>query len=323
MTKSFTNLSQADHIVVSISGGKDSQVLMIQAQEMKKNFPEITFHYVHAIIDIDWDETLQVVQDQCDFFGVELNTVQAVDSKGNLKGILDHLVAPKMNRKKTAQAKTIEAHMNQNGKKMNDVAIQYFTNLLHETRDEAITENMVPNKANRWCTSLFKTGPIDKFVRKLKGNVAVLIGERGEESREREEMMINGEHWRSITKLNLKDGSRKVVHCSPLLDMKETEVWEIIEASGSPIHPVYSWGVSRASCAICVFSKHKEMKIAAERAPHIVAAWIEAESKISTSFIYAAATKKKPAHQVSISDILEKEGFDVSTLPKAKKLIAA
>mgnify|MGYP003629510929 CR=1 FL=1 len=274
-TTAFTKWNQADHVIVSISGGKDSTVLMLEAEIMKAQMPNAKFHYVHAVIDIDWDETMEVVQAQCDHFGVELITVQAVDKKGNKKGFIDQLLSPRVNRK-----------------------------------TKEVGEYLVPNMANRWCTSILKTGPIDKFARTLKGNVLVMIGERAQESRQRAAL----ESWRPDDKNTLKDGSRNVVKFSPILDMPETEVWNLINANAIPTHPCYSWGVSRASCAICIFSSNKEIALAAEKAPGIVKKYILAEESLSTTFKYKPATKTRPEMKISLSDILESEGVDLEKL---------
>lgn len=282
--KSFNNIQDADHIIVSISGGKDSTVLMIQAQELQKKMPNTTFHYVHAVIDIDWSVTKSVVEAQCAHFGVEPIFVQAVNKDKKKIGFLDILTRKRIDRK-TGEEK----------------------------------EYMVPDMGNRWCTSSLKTGPIDKYARALRGNVLIMIGERWEEGETADgKKNASGrselEFWRPDHKLDLKNGERKVVKCSPILPMREPEVWAAIEASGAPVHPCYSWGVKRASCAICIFSSDKEIRIAAEKDPEIVKAYIEAEGKISTSFRYKKATKTKPEQRISIADILEKEGFDVESL---------
>lgn len=267
----FDNPNEANHIIVSISGGKDSVLLMIIADEMKTEMPNATFHYVHAVIDIDWNETKGVVQAQCDHFGVKPIFVQAVDKHGKEKGFLDQLTAPRIDRK-TGKTK----------------------------------EYMVPNMANRWCTSILKTGPIDKYVRSLSGNILVMIGERAEESVTRAKL----DAWRPDTK-NSKKG-RLVVKYSPILNVLSDEVWRLNNAHGVPVHPCYSWGVKRASCAICIFSSDKDIAIAAKKAPNIVRKYIQAENKISTSFRYKPATKTRPEMKISIESILKKQGVSFS-----------
>ena len=65
--KDFLKADQADHVIVSISGGKDSSVLMQYAVD---NFPKEKLVCVHAKIDIDWKETIPVVEAQCKHFGL-------------------------------------------------------------------------------------------------------------------------------------------------------------------------------------------------------------------------------------------------------------
>lgn len=262
----FKRPSQADHIIVSTSGGKDSSVLLQYAVE---NFPKHKIRAVHSIIDIDWDETLPMVKKQCKFFGVPLDLVQAVDKTGKKKGFIDQLTSKRIDRK-TGKEK----------------------------------EYSFPDMANRWCTSILKTGPIDKYARKLKGNVLVLIGERREESSNRAKL----EAWRPDPKNSLKNGQRNIVKFSPILDYTAKEVWDIIGRKNIPVHPCYTLGVSRASCAVCIFSNKKEIAIAAQHAPHIVKRLVKAENSITHTFRYRPATKKRAEERITITDILKEQG---------------
>lgn len=263
--KQFIN-QKWDNVVVSISGGKDSSVLM---QYWKENLTHIkNVYFLHAVIDIDWDETKQVVIDQAKHFGVESNLhfVQAVDMNGKTIGIVDILERTKTKR---------------NGD---------------------VVENMFPSMACRWCTTAVKTGPMDKFCRALEGKTLVLIGERHEESTERSKL----EAIRFDEK-NSKSG-REIYKFSPILPCSEKEVWTIISENKIPVHPCYSLGVSRASCAVCIFSSDKEIAVAGNHAPHIVARLVRAERKLSTSFRYSPPTKKNPEGvRTSIEQILKKE----------------
>jgi 3'-phosphoadenosine 5'-phosphosulfate sulfotransferase (PAPS reductase)/FAD synthetase len=263
--KSMIQNFQADQVIVSVSGGKDSAALMQYAIE---NFPKDKLVCVHAKIDIDWNETLGVVQAQVKHYGLPLVIVEAVDKAGNPKGFLSQLTSPRVDRK-TGETK----------------------------------EYQFPSMGQRWCTSMLKVGPIDKYARSLKGNVLVLIGERREESSQRAKL----EAWRPDVE-NSKTG-RVVVKCSPILDLTEAQVWAIIEKNNIPTHPCYSWGVSRASCAICIFSSDKEILLAAKHAPEIVAKYIAAESKIKHAFRYKPATKTRPEQKLTVADILKKRAI--------------
>jgi len=257
-----------DHVVVSVSGGKDSGALLAWAVE---NFPKEKLIAVHAIIDIDWHETMDIVKAHADHFGVELVCVQAVDKNGEKKGFIDQLLSPRVNRK-----------------------------------TGVVGEYQFPGPAQRWCTSILKTGPIDKYCRALKGNILVLIGERREESSNRAKLSA----VRPDSK-NSKAG-RSIVKYSPILDLLEKDVWKLTAELSIPKHPCYDLGISRASCAICIFSSKKEIAIAAIHAPDIVQKYMDAEAKIQHSFRYKKATKKTPEQKLSIKDILAEQGISLA-----------
>lgn len=258
-----------DKVIVSISGGKDSGILLAWAVA---NFPKDKLVAVHAVIDIDWAETMDVVKDQCEHFGVELVTVQAIDKHGNTKGFLDQLTSKRVNRK-TGE----------------------------------VGQYKFPDSGNRWCTSILKTGPIDKYARSLRGNILVLIGERREESSNRAKLLP----VRPDSKNSIK--GRTVVKHSPILDMTEKQVWRITKAEKIPVHPCYGLGVKRASCAICIFSSKEEIAVAAKHAPGIVKKYIDAENQITHTFRYKAATKKRAAISQTVAEILAEQGINLSS----------
>jgi 3'-phosphoadenosine 5'-phosphosulfate sulfotransferase (PAPS reductase)/FAD synthetase len=249
-----------DHIVVNVSGGKDSAVLMAWAIE---NFPKEKIVCVHAVIDIDWSVTLPVLREQCKHMDLPLVEVQAIHADGRKKGFLSQLTSPRVNRK-TGE----------------------------------VGQYKFPDQGNRWCTSMLKVAPIDKHIRKLKGNILCVLGERREESSQRAKL----EEYRPDEKMSVN--GRRIVKFSPILDMRVNQVWDVIEYYEIPKHPCYSWGVSRASCAICIFSSNEEIKIAYDKDPKIVEAYMEAESKIEHTFKYRAATKRRGEVKERISDIL-------------------
>lgn len=252
-----------DKVIVSVSGGKDSSVLMAWAL---RHFPIEKLICVHAKIDIDWKETIPVTQAQCEYLGLPLVVVQANHADGSPKGFLSKLVSPRVK------------------------------------RDGTVIENKFPDMSCRWCTSELKIAPIDKYINTLKGNILVLVGERAEESAQRAGM--------ETYRVSLENSKRKVVKYSPIHSLLETEVWECINEMSLPVHPCYSWGVSRASCAICIFSSDAEIKIAYEKAPEIVLAYMEAESKIQHCFRYKPATKKRDEQKITIKEILIAQGVE-------------
>ncbi len=245
-----------DHIVVNISGGKDSTALINWALW---NFPKEKIQLVHAHIDIDWTITDAIVKSHAAHFDLPLTIVQAVKADGKDSGFIRQLTSPRVNRK-------------------TGVVGQYA----------------FPDMANRWCTSMLKTGPISNHIRTLKGRILSLLGERREESRQRAKLEAIRPN------VNLSKAGREVYNVSPILDMVESEIWDSVKKCGAEIHPCYSWGVSRASCAICIFSSDKDIKIAQAHEPELVQRYIDAEASIEHSFRY---NKKTDTH-TSIADIL-------------------
>lgn len=141
----FLDTHKADHVLVSISGGKDSCALIQYAID---NYPKEKIVLMHAVIDIDWDETIPTCKAQAEFFDLPLVFTQAQDKTGKKIGILDVLVRPK-------KSKGVEV------------------------------ENMWPSMDCRWCTAAFKRDAMNKVITKYKGIVHVLQGERAEESEDR------------------------------------------------------------------------------------------------------------------------------------------
>lgn len=228
-------------------------------------FPKELLHFVHAEIDIDWKETLPVVREQCAFFGVEPIVVCAQAADGSKKGFLSKLTSARKDRK-TGELK----------------------------------ENQFPNMANRWCTSELKMAPIHKWIRNnLSGRILNLMGERAEESAQRAKL----EKIRFDEKLSA--AGREVWNLSAIHELTESQVWEIIHARGIPVHPCYSWGVKRASCAICIFSSNTDIRLAAKHAPEIAAAYVEAEAKIKHTFRFKPATSKRGELKETIATIIK------------------
>jgi 3'-phosphoadenosine 5'-phosphosulfate sulfotransferase (PAPS reductase)/FAD synthetase len=132
-----------------------------------------------------------------------------------------------------------------------------------------------------------------------------LIGERAE----RIQSTCKLNPYRLDEKLSVNN--RNVVKYSAIHSMLESEIWETIESNKIPKHPCYALGVSRASCAICIFSSNKEIAIAYNHAPEIVKKYIQAEEKISHSFRYKGATKSNAEQRQSVRQILESQGIEI------------
>jgi 3'-phosphoadenosine 5'-phosphosulfate sulfotransferase (PAPS reductase)/FAD synthetase len=108
----------------------------------------------------------------------------------------------------------------------------------------------------RWCSSAAKVDVGAAAVRgqdRFLGKRTLFItGERAQESAARSKYLPFEPH-----RTDTRDGTRRarhVDHWRPILHWTEQEVWAILQRHGVNPHPCYWLGVSRASCAFCIFS---------------------------------------------------------------------
>ena len=136
--------------------------------------------------------------------------------------------------------------------------------------------------SQRYCTSSFKTGPIEKWVRaymKANGYTRAVncMGIRGEESAERAENVPF-----ELNK-NLSKAGRTVYNWLPIFDMPmegDNGVWDVIAKAGQTRHEAYDKGMSRLSCCFCVMAKKSDIKIAAKLKPELFAQYVQAEKDL-------------------------------------------
>lgn len=107
----------------------------------------------------------------------------------------------------------------------------------------------------RWCSAYCKIDVArvainnqDRFVGR---RVLVLTGERAQESTARARYKVFEPH-----RCDLRDGQRHrrhVDHARPIHSWTEEAVWEIIERHRVAPHPAYDAGFGRVSCMTCIF----------------------------------------------------------------------
>lgn len=270
-----------DHIVVSISGGKDSAAQLAHICERFKDQHD-RIQAIHCMIDLDWSSTKQLCIDHCKAMGVPLKFLHAVDKDGKPMGYLDYLVRPRRNRKTGEMG-----------------------------------EQMQPSKNNkRWCTQALKIGPTEKYLNSLRGNVLDCVGERAKESHNRSTRLSDPNNMHKLVKDTPSKG-RKIFKYHPIADWSESDSFLMAEDNGLAHHPCYSWGIPRASCAICVFSAPKDLIIAAEKEPEMVAKYRDAEKKIAHTWFYQQLPKKDGGGvlKATVGDIID------GTHPQINKII--
>lgn len=158
---------------------------------------------------------------------------------------------------------------------------------------------MFPSPAQRQCTSDLKRDPINKEIRRFLaahpafGNVVVsCIGLRAEESSSRARRAVL-----SLSQRNSVAG-REWYEWLPIHGFSTEKVFETIRAAGQEPHPIYKRGLSRLSCAFCIYANAEQLKIAARLKPDLYRRYAALERKIGRSMLMP-----KPGQSAFLEDV--------------------
>jgi 3'-phosphoadenosine 5'-phosphosulfate sulfotransferase (PAPS reductase)/FAD synthetase len=158
---------------------------------------------------------------------------------------------------------------------------------------------MFPDSKNRYCTSDQKTTPISRLYTRLAKEtkealkkagkpprpamIISALGIRGQESPARLERYKQSQF--PVEKKTTGKGTvKKVWRWLPIFWWSEDEVWARIKLAGTRYHKAYDLGMSRLSCAFCVFATQQDLLIAAENNPDLFQEYIALEERIGHSF---------------------------------------
>lgn len=158
---------------------------------------------------------------------------------------------------------------------------------------------MFPDSKNRYCTSDQKTKPVSRLFTRLAGEtrealkkagrpdrpvkIISALGIRGQESLSR--LRKYAPEQFVVDKSTTGKGTKKQVwRWLPIFWWSADEVWARIEAAGTRYHAAYDLGMSRLSCAFCVFASNRDLLIAAENNPELFQEYLRVEAKIGHSF---------------------------------------
>jgi 3'-phosphoadenosine 5'-phosphosulfate sulfotransferase (PAPS reductase)/FAD synthetase len=136
------------------------------------------------------------------------------------------------------------------------------------TRGKKSTRKRFPQKSGdlsvRWCSSYLKIDVAktainnDDRFRKVEDpglvRTLVITGERAQESAGRAKYKQLEPHKADQRDHYSQKVARLVDHYRPVLYWDESEIWDIIKEYRVLVHPVYFLGISRVSCATCIFS---------------------------------------------------------------------
>lgn len=235
------NLHDYSDILVSVSGGKDSQTILgVMMDAVKEQGYSGNVRAIHADTGAEWPQSLPHCEMLCKHYGVPLEV-----------GI---------------PYRALPAHIERRCAMM---AVQ-----------KPRGKPGWPSSQQRYCTSDCKRAPIQKVTRRLcpgRGkigwNVLTVTGERREESPGRAKLpMIEPDK-------DLTAGKRVVARYRPVLDYTLDQVWSHIARTGLPRHVAYDLGNERVSCAICVLAKDQDIRNGAKACPGLAAEYLRIEKE--------------------------------------------
>ncbi|MHA1221712.1 MAG: phosphoadenosine phosphosulfate reductase domain-containing protein [Candidatus Heimdallarchaeaceae archaeon] len=98
-----------------------------------------------------------------------------------------------------------------------------------------------PSMFYRWCCTVFKAYPVNKYYQELEGKVLTFDGIRKKESPRRRE-------YEQISKIKKIP---KQIAVYPIFEWKELDVWLYILKNNIIYNPIYDLGISRVGCYLC------------------------------------------------------------------------
>lgn len=240
---------------VNHSGGKDSQAMYALVRAI---VPRDQIVVIHADLgQVEWEGVKDHIKANID--GHTLEIALPLNKTGATKDLLSSVEArhAKLEAKRAATGKRISP---------------WFS------------------PSQRWCTSDFKRGPIQREVRRIMGErgatLAVnCLGLRGDESDKREcgldkqAFQASGVAVTLAKCEDLSKAGREVYDWLPIHGLTTAEVFEAIAAAGQQPHPMYAAGMSRLSCCFCVMASRADLTKAAQLNPQLYAKYVEMEKK--------------------------------------------
>ncbi|MFF8696307.1 phosphoadenosine phosphosulfate reductase family protein [Streptomyces sp. NPDC015144] len=254
----------ADWIVISSSGGKDSQAMLSYVVRRAKVLGMLhKVVVVHADLGrVEWEGTRELAELQAALAGVP--RFEVVQAKG--ADLLDRVEI----RYGKLKAKAEEEARGRG-----------------EDPATAKVAPAWPSSAARWCTPDAKRGPIRTLYTRLVDELGDLgrpvlilecIGQRAAESTARAQL--------AEVEVNrgASNGKRHVTTWRPIHAWSDRTVWAEIARSRLPYHPAYDWGNRRLSCVFCVLGCNSDLVNGARRVPELAAAYARTEVVVGADF---------------------------------------
>lgn len=297
-----STLADYDWIVVSSSGGKDSQAMLDYVCERAEAEGVLSrVVVVHADLGrVEWSGTREIAQAQAESYGVPFRVVWR--RQGDL---LEHVEANKYWPKPDTRYCTSDHKRDQIFKAFTQLSAEA---LERKKQGDLLTQveerGMWPSPQQRYCTSDHKRAQVHRIYTAFtsltnedqdRAMAATPITPEGKPRRVRIlscQGMRAQESPRRAKLAPLKvdtrasNGKREVTNWLPIHGWAESEVWERLRScrSREHIHYAYSLGMPRVSCCFCIFAPREALIIAGHHNRELLAEYVRVEEKIGHKF---------------------------------------
>lgn len=291
VTVEFYDLSKWDIIVVSTSGGKDSQAMLDAMVELAERFGvRDRLVGVHADLGrVEWEGARVLAEEQVAHYDIPLVVVSRT---GTISG-------GQMKWNKTGRNGGASCHgypLYAKGETRGDLLDQVehrAAQLLSQGNDPLGWYSMT----SRYCTADHKRGPIGKVFTALARDWQEKTGEsrpcrildcqglRAQEGHNRAK--------KGSSKVRTSTKTQYVETWLPIQDWSTEDVWARIKAAGTRHHWAYDVGMPRLSCVFCCYATREGLLLAAKYNRELLSEYVRVEKE--TGFLFRS--------DVSLADI--------------------
>ena len=227
-------------VLIAFSGGKDSVAMVLKCL-YEWNIPAKQIKLFHHEVDgadeklFDWPCTTSY----CKAFAAAVGVEILFSYSGG--GILREMYRENETRQpmyfQTEQDGPF--HVSQPRKQKDD----YKTRL----KWPAISNDL----QTRWCSSVAKIEVMSRCITNdpafEAANIVIMTGERRVES-------TNRSKYKEVEEYKGSTKKRTVITWRSIIDLLDSEVWDLYKKYGIQAHPCYELGWGRCSCQLCIFS---------------------------------------------------------------------
>jgi 3'-phosphoadenosine 5'-phosphosulfate sulfotransferase (PAPS reductase)/FAD synthetase len=251
------DLTEYDWVVVSTSGGKDSEAMLSYVKRLAEAAGiGDRVVAVHADLGIaDWTGTVELARKQAAALGIRFELCSRIGKRGTKDG-----------------------------------KIYKKGEVFGAVPDFAEHRGMWPAlHGPRWCTGHFKAEPIKTVftalarewrnatgIKERPCHILDCQGLRAEESNPRAKIP-------QLREL-LKTRNQWVETWLPIQFWKVGEVWAEIKAAGLPHHRAYDIGLPRLSCVFCIYAPRAALVLAGRHNKELLREYVRVEKEIGHTF---------------------------------------